>query len=116
MVKSITFTIAEGFSELFYDPLVNVAAVCDTQKGCVYPFFLNLYKSRTFKGKTIQLDAESETKPDSEDTDQASQAQSSMAATRSMAGGVNPAASAAQPKASFMQRSFNYFRGGPQTF
>jgi hypothetical protein len=56
-VKSISLSVTEGFSELFYDPLANVAVICDTLKGCVYPFFLNLYKSKNFKAKAIQLDS-----------------------------------------------------------
>ena len=58
VIKSISYSIAENHSELFYDPLANIAVVCDTQKGCVHPFFLNLYKNRHYKGKVIQLDAD----------------------------------------------------------
>ena len=59
VIKSIAFTVAENHSELFYDSLANVILICDTQKGLVYPYFLNIYKSRHYKGKPIQLDAES---------------------------------------------------------
>jgi hypothetical protein len=30
VIKSITYTIADGHAELFYDALANVAVVCDT--------------------------------------------------------------------------------------
>jgi len=57
-IKTIWFTVAEGYAELYYDSLANTVAICDTQKGTVTPYFLNLYRSRSCKGKTIQLDAE----------------------------------------------------------
>jgi hypothetical protein len=41
-VKSISFTVADGYAEIFYDSLANVVVICDAQKGCVHPFFLNL--------------------------------------------------------------------------
>ena len=53
LVKSIAYTVADGFAELFFDPLSNIVLICDTQKGLVQPFYLNLYKSRSLKGKPI---------------------------------------------------------------
>lgn len=41
-MKSISFTVADGYAEIFYDSLANVVVICDAQKGCVHPFFLNL--------------------------------------------------------------------------
>ena len=58
VVKSISYSIADGHAELFYDSLANIVCICDTQKGIVQPIFLNLYKNRHFKGKHIQLDAD----------------------------------------------------------
>jgi hypothetical protein len=58
VIKNIGFNVPEGHCELFYDPLANIALICDTQKGCVHPYFLNLYKNRHYKGKVIQLDAD----------------------------------------------------------
>ena len=52
--------MSEGHCELFYDSLANIVLICDTQKGCVHPYFLNLYKNRHYKGKVIQLDADLE--------------------------------------------------------
>ena len=58
VIKNITFNVPEGNCELFYDSLANIVLICDTQKGSVQPYFLNLYKNRQYKGKIIQLDAE----------------------------------------------------------
>ena len=58
MIKNISFSVADGHAELFYDSLANVVIICDTQKGTVQPYFLNVYKNRNYKGKVIQLDAE----------------------------------------------------------
>jgi len=46
VIKSIGFSVAENHAELYYDSLANVVLICDTQKGMVHPFYLNLYKSR----------------------------------------------------------------------
>ena len=35
LVKSIAYTVADGFAELFFDPLSNIVLICDTQKGLV---------------------------------------------------------------------------------
>ena len=67
VIKSISFSIADNFAQLYYDSLANIAVICDTQKGTVQPFFLNLYKSRGYKGKTIQLDAESQNTTSTDD-------------------------------------------------
>lgn len=53
VIKSLSFSVADGYAELFYDSLAAVLLICDTQKGIVHPFFLNLYKSRSCKGKAI---------------------------------------------------------------
>lgn len=58
LIKNISFSVADGHAELFYDSLANVVIICDTQKGTVQPYFLNVYKNRNYKGKVIQLDAE----------------------------------------------------------
>ena len=58
VIKNISFSVPEGHCELFYDALANIVLICDTQKGCVHPYFLNLYKNRHYKGKVIQLDAD----------------------------------------------------------
>jgi hypothetical protein len=46
VIKNITFSVPEGNCELFYDSLANIVLICDTQKGSVQPYFLNLYKNR----------------------------------------------------------------------
>lgn len=118
VIKSISYSIADNHAELFYDPLANIAVICDTQKGCVHPFFLNLYKNRHYKGKTIQLDADMNMNQGQGDEDdvQGSKAQSSMNATASIAGGTSLSASTTNSKTSFSQRAMNYFKGTTQTF
>ena len=68
-MKTISYNIAEGHAELFYDSLANIVCICDTQKGIVQPYFLNLYKSRHYKGKTIQLDADVQNQQNNESTE-----------------------------------------------
>ena len=53
LIKSIAFSVADGHAELFYDSLSCLVVICDTQKGLVHPFFLNLCTTRTHKGKVI---------------------------------------------------------------
>lgn len=92
LVKNISFSVADGHAELFYDSLANVAVICDTQKGTVQPYFLNIYKNRNYKGKVIQLDAEANNAnqslaDDQGDGVQGSKAQSTMNSQPSMVGG-----------------------------
>ena len=91
LIKSITYSATENASQLYYDALANVVVICDTQKGQIHPFFLNMYKSRNHKGKTIQLDADMTNNAQNADDDgvQGSKAQSTMNATASVAGGTS---------------------------
>lgn len=122
LVKNISFSVADGHAELFYDSLANVAVICDTQKGTVQPYFLNIYKNRNYKGKVIQLDAEvnksasSSYAEDAGDGVQGSKAQSTMNAQPSMVGGSSVGQLQGSVKASFGQRALNYFKGTTQTF
>lgn len=121
LVKSITFSAPDSHSELYYDPLANVVCICDTQKGQVQPFFLNMYKSRNHKGKTIQLDADNTNTASNFEGDgvQGSQAQSSMNATASVAGGSSASqlqsSAGGAPRASFRDKALSFFKGSSQT-